>query len=150
VRQGFGRDNRRIGVAADTMGKKYLKRTRKWFKVIFSRKKGLSRPKSGGPHGFGRFGTVDGASPEHIELPITNTADQQTPLFNKETNLDGYVLDSNCITWVFGMSMDPDVIVAIMDSSPRSFGMLTSRPLHSKDSTTRSWSASTVRPDNPW
>ena len=65
--------------------KKYLKRTRKWFKDIFSRKKGLSRPKSGGPYGFGRFRTVDGANLERIESPMANTADQPTLLFDKET-----------------------------------------------------------------
>jgi len=42
--------------------------------------------KSGGPHGFGRFGTVDGANPEHIELPMANTTDQPTPLFGMATS----------------------------------------------------------------
>jgi len=55
---------------------------------------------------------------EHIELPMANTADQPTPLFNKETDWDGYVLDSNCIAWMFEMSMDTDVIMAIMRFIP--------------------------------
>jgi hypothetical protein len=40
------------------------------------------------------------------------------PLFNKETDWDGYVLDSNCIAWMFEMSMDADVIMAIMRFIP--------------------------------
>jgi len=95
-----------------------LKRTRKWLKVIFSRKKGLSRPKSGVPYGFGGFGTFDGANLEHIEFPMANTADQPTPLFNKEADWDGYVLGSNSIAWMFEMSMDTDVIMAIMRFIP--------------------------------
>jgi len=73
-------------VRFDDKHKKYLKRAKKWFKVIFTRKKGLPRPKPGGPYGFGRFWTFDGAGLEHIELPMANTADQPTPLFNKETD----------------------------------------------------------------
>ena len=64
-------------IRLDYEHKKYLKRTRKWFKDIFSRKKkGLSEPKSGGPYGFGRYGTFDGAGMEHIELswPILPTS----------------------------------------------------------------------------
>jgi len=138
----------RFLIRFDDEHKKYLKRTRKWFKDIFSRKKkGLSRSKSGGPYGFGRFGTFDGTGLEHIELPMANAADRPTPLFNKETDWDGYVLDSNCIAWMFEMSMDTDVIMAIMRMS---FGMLASGPHRSKGSTTRSWSVSIARPDDPW
>ena len=109
----------RFLIRFDGEHKKYIRRTREWFKVIFSRtEKGLSRPKYGGPHGFSRSGTVDGANPEHIELPMANTANQPTPLFNKETGRDGYVLDSNCIAWMFEMSMDTDVIMAIMRLIP--------------------------------
>jgi len=55
---------------------------------------------------------------EHIELPMANIVDQPTPLFNKETDWDGYVLDSNCIAWMFEMSMDTDVIMVIMRFIP--------------------------------
>ena len=44
--------------------------------------------------------------------------DQPTPLFNKETDWHGYVLDSNCIAWMFEMSMDSGVIMAIMRFIP--------------------------------
>jgi len=109
----------RFLIRFDDEHKEYLKRTRKWFKDIFSqKKKGLLRPKSGGPYGFGRFGTFDGAGMEHIELPMANTADQPTPLFNKETDWDGYVLDSNCIAWMSEMSMDTNVIMVIMRFIP--------------------------------
>ena len=51
----------------------------------------------------------------HIELAI---ADQQAPLFNRETNWHGYALDSNCIAWMFKFSADADVILAIMKFIP--------------------------------
>ena len=40
------------------------------------------------------------------------------PLFNKETDWHGFVLDSNCIAWMFQMSMDAGVIMAIMRVIP--------------------------------
>jgi len=66
----------------------------KWFGNIFSRKKKQARPKFG-VSGLGRFGTFDGIG-DHIELLMAGS-DQPSPLFNKETDLAGYVLDSNCI-----------------------------------------------------
>jgi len=44
--------------------------------------------------------------------------DQPLPLFNKETDWEGYVLDSDCIAWMFEMSMDIDIIMAIMKFIP--------------------------------
>ena len=66
-----------------------------------------------------RFGTFDGnAFGDHIELPIANTSEQPLPLFNKEIDWNDYVLDSNCIAWMFEISMDADVMMAIMRFIP--------------------------------
>ena len=67
---------------------------------------------------MGRFGTFDGnIFGDHIELPMAG-AEQPPPLFNKETDWNGYVLDSNCIAWMFEISMDADVMMAIMRFIP--------------------------------
>jgi len=101
----------------DDEHKKYLKRSRKWFGRMFSQKKTRPRARSGGPYGLGRFGTFDGSnSGDHIELPVA--ANQPPPLFDKETDWTGHVLDSNCIAWMFDMSLDADVIMAIMRFIP--------------------------------
>ena len=44
---------------------------------------------------------------------MTDLSDQPTPPFNKETGRSGYVLDSDCIAWMFEVSIDSDVIMAI-------------------------------------
>ena len=88
----------------DNEHKNYPKRAGKWLRRIFSRKK--KRPFSG--NGLG----------DHIELPMTNTPDQLPLLFEKETELGGYVLDSKCIARMFQMSTDADVSMAIMRFIP--------------------------------
>jgi len=101
----------------DDEHEKYLKRSRKWFGRMFSQKKTRPRARSGVPHGLGRFGVFDGSDlGDHIELFIA--ANQPPPLFDKETDWTGHVLDSNCIAWIFEMSMDADVIMAIMRFIP--------------------------------
>ena len=91
--------------------KKYLKRSWKRLKRIFRKKK---RPN----HGLGKFGILDGSNTgNHIELPMA-VQDQPPPLFTEGADWRGYVLDSNCIAWMFKMSMDSDVIVAIMRFIP--------------------------------
>ena len=102
----------------DDEHRKYLRRSRRWLGRIFFHKKRGSRQKSGGPYGLGRFGTFDGTTfGDHIELPMANP-EQPPPLFNKETDWNGYVLDSNCIAWMFEISMDADVMMAIMRFIP--------------------------------
>ena len=109
----------RFLIRFDDEHQKYLKRSRKWLRSIFSWKKTRQGPKSGNPYGLGRFGTFDGNNfGDHIELHMTGLSDQPPPLFNKETDWQGYVLDSNCIAWMFEMSMDSDVIMAIMRFIP--------------------------------
>jgi len=101
----------RFLIRFDNEHKMYLKRSWKWLRRIFRRKK---RPS----HGLGRFGILGGSNTgDYVELPMAGQ-DQPPPLFNKETDWDGYVLDSNCIAWMFKMSMDPDVIMNIMRFIP--------------------------------
>ena len=85
----------------------------------FLRKKKQHRSKGIGPYNLGSFNTFDtSVFGNHFELAMLNPADQQAPLFHKETDWNGYVLDSNCIAWMFEMSMDADVILAIMKFIP--------------------------------
>ena len=97
--------------------KKYLRRTRMWFGRTFSFLGEKPRLKSAGPYTLGGFNTVDaGRIGNHIELAVASAVDQQVPLFNEDTDWDGYVLDSNCITWmfeIFEISMDSDVVLPI-------------------------------------
>ena len=98
--------------------KKYLKRSRKWLGRVF-RKKKRPRPEPDGPYDLGKFGLFTGSSlGDHIELPMANPPDQPSSLFDEKTDWDGYVLDSKCIAWMFKMSMDSDVIMAIMKFIP--------------------------------
>ena len=109
----------RFLIRFDNEHKKYLKRSGKLLERIFSQKKTRQRPRSGNPYGFGRFDTFDGNNfGDHIEVPMVGLSDQSPLLFNKETDWGGYVLDSNCIAWMFEMSMDSDVIMAIMRFIP--------------------------------
>ena len=90
----------------DSEHKKYLERSWKWLRRIFSRKKERPRPNPAGPPG------------DHIELLIADPTKQLSPLFDKDTDWDGYTLDSKCIAWMFEKSMDADVIMAIMRFIP--------------------------------
>ena len=96
---------------------RYLKRTRAWFSRVFSyKKRKLQKPKnsiSGLPRAHAWNHSVD-----HTELFIPGPPDLPLPLFNKETDWEGYVLDSDCITWMFEMSKDMDIIMAIMKFIP--------------------------------
>ena len=96
----------RFMIRFDDEHKKYLERTRKRFRRIFSRKK--KRTFSGNVNGNG----------DHFELSMVNTPDQPPLLFDKETDWGGYVLDSNCIARLFQMSTDADVSMAIMKFIP--------------------------------
>ena len=91
-------------VRVDNRHRKYLDRTRKLFQRIFS--KNLLRL-------FSAAGSND-----HTQLPMATVGDQPRTLFDKETDLGGYVLDSNCIAWMFEKSTDADVIMAIMRFIP--------------------------------
>ena len=91
----------------DNGHKKYLGR-------IF-KKKNRRRPKSSGPHSWRGDMSRPG---DHIMVPMANVPDQLDPLFKKEIDLDDFVLDSKCITWMFDTSMDADATMAIMRFIP--------------------------------
>jgi len=101
----------------DNKHKKFLGRPGKWFGRMFSRTKG-KRPRRnsrgrGGPGIFHGNGSGD-----HVELPMTNPADQQRPLFDEKTDWNDHMLDSKCIAWMFDRSMDADAIMTIMRFIP--------------------------------
>ena len=111
----------RFMIRFDDEHRKYIKRTKKWFEVTFLpfRKKKRPRLSPGGACPLGNPSAFDGRSiGDHTELAILGATEQQAPLFNKETDWHGYVLDSNCIAWLFEMSMDADVLLAIMKFIP--------------------------------
>jgi hypothetical protein len=78
----------RFLIRFDKEHKKYLKRFGEWLGSPFSQMKRLIKRKPT-PH------------------------DQPTLLPEKEVDWYGYLLDSNCITWMFEMPMDVDVTMAI-------------------------------------
>ena len=92
----------------DDEHKKYLGGIR-WFGRNLPKQQ--RRPKSVGPD------TPD-TNGDHVELAIVGAAGQQVPLFTKEIDWHGYVLDSNCIVWMFEMSMCAEVMLAIMKLIP--------------------------------
>ena len=115
----------RFLVRFDSEHKKYLKRSRRWIKHTFSQvKQRLLRPKFSYPHGLGELDSSDRDSIGiHIELPVVRPPDQPPsyqlpPLFKRKIDWEGYVLDSNCIAWMFEMSMDMDVATAISGYIP--------------------------------
>jgi len=105
----------------DDEHKRYLKRFKKWFEHILTwMKQGRWGPRSGDLNVLGRFcgsngnnrGTSGGnVFGEHTELDVTT---QPPSIFNKEIrwDWDGYVVDSDCIAWAFGMPMDMDLTMA--------------------------------------
>ena len=95
----------RLLIRFDSEHEKYLERSGKRVgRIISLMQKRWTRPKFGGPRGFGESGTFDG----DIELVTAHSADQPSPLFTRETDWDGYTLDSDCITWMFETPMDTD------------------------------------------
>ena len=61
----------------------------------------------GDPCGLGRFGIFIGNGfGDHIVLHTAGASNWPPLLFNKKTDWHGYALYSNCIAWVFEMSMD--------------------------------------------
>jgi hypothetical protein len=104
-------------VRRDSKRKKYFKRIRKRFNSIFSNMKwkwprpeycGLGPPRADDGNTFGG----------HLVVPMANQSVQPPPLFNEDTDWEDYVLDSDCIAWMYEMSMDTDVIMAILRFIP--------------------------------
>ena len=85
---------------------------------IFWNKKKRPRSEFDGVSDLSRFGIFDRRSPDdNIELFMAGS-DRSTALFGRETDWYDYEVDSNCIVWVFEMSIDSDVIMAIMRFIP--------------------------------
>jgi len=107
----------RFLIRYDSEHKKFLERLGRWFGRIFSRIK-KNRPRRN-PRGRDGLDVFHGnRSGDHIELPITNPADQQPPLFNEECDWYDHVWDSKCIARMFDMSMDADALMTIMRFIP--------------------------------
>ena len=98
---------------------KQQKRFRKWLRHLFSRRGGQPGQGVGGPHHLPALDTSDqDHSGHHTEVLMPNQSIQPSPFFAKNTDWDSYVLDSNCIAWMFEMSTDADFIMAIMKFIP--------------------------------
>ena len=108
----------RFLVRFDSEHKKYLERSGKRFRSIFSQKKKRPMETPGSPHIPGAPGASDGNPAADIKLPMASSSDHSFPFLARDIDKDGYVLDSNCIAWMFEMSADPDFIIAIMRFIP--------------------------------
>ena len=98
----------------DNEHRQYLKGTWRWIRCTFFQGKKLFRRKPGSFHGV--VNPVAEENPAgHLKLQILNPPKQ---LFPKDTDWENYVLDSNCIAWMFKMCTDPDFIMAIMKFIP--------------------------------
>ena len=98
----------------------YLRRFMKgWFGCTSLEGREQLGPGSGAPFDLGRFGTSDGNNfDDHIEVPMTGPPNQPLPIFNKEIDWDGYVLDSNCVAWMFELPAGIDTTIAIAGFVP--------------------------------
>ena len=100
--------------------RKYLMRSRKWFLRTFSQRGWRRRRLLRGSYPFNGFGGPNENG--HVRLNIVNPPPLPPPLppvpFEKMIDWDGFVLDSNCIAWMFEMSTDPDTILDIMKFIP--------------------------------
>ena len=95
--------------------RKYLGSFRMWFLCTFKRR---SR-QPGEPFRFTLFCGPDGNNFDE-GIPLATVGPPRSPpvLFGDEDDQKDCVLDSNCIAWMFDMSMDPDVILDIMKFIP--------------------------------
>ena len=108
----------RFLIRFDSDHKKYLKRSRKWFRLLFSRERWL-RQTPGDPHHLGAFNGSGRNSPvDHFEVPIVGPPNQSPSPSTVDTDWSNYVIDATCIAWMFEMSVDMDFIMAIMKFIP--------------------------------
>ena len=101
----------------DNKHKRCLKRTKKWFNRGFSNRKWKwPKPRCGS---FRTPRADDGNNTAgHIKLAMAGSSYQPSLLFNKDTDWEGCVLDSDCIARMFEMSMDTDVVTVILGFIP--------------------------------
>ena len=103
----------------DNAHRKYLKRSRRWFRRVFSpeKKQRPSRPDGSDPPGSP--GKLDwNNTGDHIELVVFGSYGNSPPLFEKETDWEGYTLDSNCIVWMSENVVDENAVLGIMRFIP--------------------------------
>ena len=99
----------RFVVRLDNRHRRYLKRSWRCIRSLFSWEEKQQRPGSGGPRHMDISSKFDGGEAgDHIELAMYGQYENSPPLF-EETNWEGHVLDSNCISWMSDKSMDDDV-----------------------------------------
>ena len=99
--------------------KTYLERSRKQFGDMLAPEKKLPSPEFGGPRTSADPDTSDGNNiGNHIELAVVDAPGQNRPLFNQRVDRSGFVLDSNCIAWMFRMSMGQNTILALLKFIP--------------------------------
>ena len=72
----------------------------------------------GGLYRFGRPHALEGDYSDHVELAVVGTFGQLPPLAASETAWDEYVLDSDCIAWLFQKSRDAEAIMATVRLIP--------------------------------
>jgi hypothetical protein len=104
----------------DNRHRKSLRKSYGWFRRVFSRERRKQRrPGPGGPYHLGGSGKVDGNNPgDQIELTMFGPYEISPPQLEKETDWDGFVLDSNCITWMSEKNVDEDAVQDIMKFIP--------------------------------
>ena len=91
--------------------REYLKRSRKWFRRTFCQIKKRLRPHPG-------QGLRTADRPNDVEFAMTCPFDHPPTSFHEGADWEGYVLDSNCIGWMFKRSTDPNVILDIIRFIP--------------------------------
>ena len=103
----------------DKKHRKYLRRFGKWCWRVFSWRNQRSPQQPRMAHRLNVPKTFnDNNSNHHIQLPMVVLNDTLPQLFEDEADWNGYALDSNCIAWMYEMSMDDDVILNIMRFIP--------------------------------
>ena len=99
---------------------KHLERSKRWLSRRFFWKRRWRKRRTGGPNGFAGLGWFSGDdNNEYVELHRIDLPHRPLPpvLFD-HIDREGYVLDSNCVAWMFEMSTDPDTILHIMKFIP--------------------------------
>jgi hypothetical protein len=97
----------------DDKHKRCLRRAVGWLRGLFRQKWRSSRQ---GPGALLPLGNPGGG--HHYQLTTLGPSHHQPTLFGKKTDWYGYVLDSNCIAWMFKKSTDEDVVLDIMKFIP--------------------------------
>ena len=97
---------------------KYLARLRRFLRRL-PRSIWQPRRQQGDSYRFALFRRPIGNS-SNVNLPLAVVGSAYAPpvLFGDEEDRKAYVLDSNCIAWMFDMSMHPDAILDIMKFIP--------------------------------